>query len=92
LPSRYRGFDLYNSYKVVVNEPAPYRNHNKYRDQYSSFKGRHGQEPIRDSRDSKYYANPNHPEHNNWVKQQKHDNGNGKSKGKGRGNNRDNNR
>ncbi len=86
LPSRYRGFDLYNSYKVVVNEPAPYRNHNKYREQYSSFKGRHDQQPIRDSRDSKYYANPNHPEHNNWVKQQKHNNDKGKSKGKGRGN------
>jgi hypothetical protein len=86
LPLRYRGFDLYNSYKVVVNERAPYRNHSKYRDQYSSFKGRHGQEPIRDSRDSKYYANPNHPEHNSWVKQQKHDNDKGKSKGKGRGN------
>jgi hypothetical protein len=85
LPSRYRGYDLYNSYKVVVNEPTPYRNHNKYKEQYATYKGRHDQQPIRDSRDPKYYVNPNHPEHNNWVKQQRH--GNADSKGKGRGNN-----
>jgi hypothetical protein len=44
--------------------------------------GRHDQQPIRDSRESKYFVNPNHPEHNNWVKQQKHDNGHGKEKGR----------
>jgi hypothetical protein len=81
LPPRYRGYDLYNSYKVVVNEPTPYRNHNMYREKYSSYKGHHDQQPIRDSRDSKYFVNKNHPEHNNWVKQQKHDNGNGKGNG-----------
>jgi hypothetical protein len=75
LPARYRNFDLYHSYKVVVNEPTPYRNHAIYRDKYASFKGRHDQEVIRDSRDSKYYVNPNHPEHNNWARQQKHNNG-----------------
>jgi hypothetical protein len=83
LPSRYRDFDLYNAHKVVVNERTPYRNHAMYRDKYASFKGQHDQQPIRDSRDSKYYVNPNHPEHNNWVKQQRQ----GKGKGKDRGNN-----
>ena len=83
LPSRFRGHDLYNSYKVVVNEPRPYRNHNSYREKYSSYKGRRDQQPIRDSRDSKYYVNKRHPEHNNWVKQQKSNNGKGKSKGRG---------
>ncbi|MCX6150334.1 MAG: hypothetical protein NTX22_07435 [Ignavibacteriales bacterium] len=76
LPSRFRSYDYYNSYKVVVNEREPWRNHDNYREKYSSFKGRHDQQPIRDSRDSKYFANKNHPEHNQWVKQQKHDNGN----------------
>lgn len=83
LPSRYRGFDLYNSYKVVLNEPAPYRNHNKYRDQYASYKGHRDQQVIRDVRDPKYYVNPRHPEHKNWVKQQQQE------KNKGKGNNRD---
>jgi hypothetical protein len=68
LPSRYRNFDLYSSYKVVVNEPEPYRNDAKYRDQYASYKGRHDQENIRDSRDSKYYVNPRHPEYKKWSK------------------------
>ncbi len=86
LPSRYRDYDLYNSYKVVVNEPRPYRNHETYREKYSSYKGRHDQQPIRDSRDSKYFVNANHPEHNNWVKQQGQGNGNGNGKGKGLGN------
>ena len=88
LPSRYRGFDMYNSYKVVVNERTPYRNAEKYRAQYASFKGRHDQQSIRDSREEKYFVNKNHPEHNNWVKQQKHDNGkhNGNDNGNGNGN------
>jgi len=92
LPPRFRGHDMYNSYKVVMNEPRPYLNHNVNRDKYSSYRGRHDQGSIRDSRDSKYFANKNHPEHNNWVKQQKHENGNGKGNhgnGKGNGGNKD---
>jgi hypothetical protein len=83
LPSRYRNYDLYNSYKVVVNEKDPYRNHARYRDQYSSYRGRHDQQPIRDSRDSRYFVIKNHPEHNNWLKQQPHDNGRGNGNGHG---------
>ncbi|MEX2117305.1 MAG: hypothetical protein WEB37_10480 [Bacteroidota bacterium] len=83
LPARYRGYDLYMNYKVVVNEVRPYRNHNSYREKYSAYKGRHDQELIRDSRDSKYFINKNHPEHNNWIKQQKRDKGNARKKGSG---------
>ena len=86
LPYRYRSFDLYNSYKVVVNERTPWRNHNNYRDKYSSYRDRHDQQPIRDSRESKYFANRYHPEHNNWVKQQRNENNNRNDR------NRDNNR
>jgi hypothetical protein len=91
LPARFH-YDLYNSHKVVVNEREPWLNHATYRDKYASFKGAHDQQPIRDSHDSKYFVNAKHPEHNNWVKQQKHDNGkhigqnkgnNGKGKGSG---------
>jgi hypothetical protein len=81
LPERYRGFDLYNSHKVVVNEPSPYRHHVVYREKYSSFKGRHDQQPIRDSRDERYFVNKNHPQHQAWAQQQKHDNGNGRGNG-----------
>lgn len=89
LPLRYRGYDLYRSYKVVVNERTPYRNHEMYREKYSSYKGHHDQQPIRDSRDSKYFINENHPEHNNWMKQQKHDNGNDGERSRGNKHERD---
>lgn len=76
LPWRFRNHDFYNSYKVVVNEKNPWRNHKSYKEKYSSYRDHHDQQPIRDSRDSKYYANKNHPEHKNWVKQQKNDDNN----------------
>jgi len=78
LPTRYRTYDLYNSYKVVVNEREPWRHHETYREKYSSYKGRHDQQIIRDSHDEKYFVNKNHPEHGKWIKEQKHDNGNNK--------------
>jgi len=81
LPSRYRSFNLYNSYKVVINESTPYHNDKTYREKYASFKGRHDQESIRDSRDPKYYVNPKHPEHKNWLKQNKHGNNKGNDHG-----------
>jgi hypothetical protein len=90
LPARYHDFDLYNSYKVVVNDRSPYRRHATYRDQYASFKGRHDQKWIRDSQDERYFVNKNHPEHGKWMKSRKHDNGNGNGNGKGRGNGRKN--
>ncbi len=74
LPYQYRNYNLYSGYKVVINENRPYLRNNVYREKYSSFKNRHDQQPIRDSRDSKYFVNKNHPEHNNWVKQQRHNN------------------
>jgi hypothetical protein len=84
LPVSLINHDYYNSYKVVLNEQNPYRNHKTYRDQYSSYRGRHDQPVIRDSRDERYFVNKSHPEHNKWLKQQKQDNS--KHKGKGQGN------
>lgn len=75
LPLRLLNCDLYNSYKVVVNEKEPWRHHKNYRDKYFSYKGRYDQQLIRDSMDKKYFANKNHPQHQNWLKQQNHDNG-----------------
>ncbi len=74
LPSRYRNYNLYSGYKVVINEDKPYLRNNVYREKYGSYKDRHDQQPIRDSRDSKYFVNKNHPQHNSWVQQQKYNN------------------
>lgn len=54
LPTRYRNFDVYNSYKVVVNQAEPWRNQSVIRAKYAKFKGKRGQTVIRDSRDNKY--------------------------------------
>ena len=85
LPARYRDFDLYTSYKVVVNEREPWRNDRVYRERYYSDRDRHDQEIIRDSRDPKYFANKYHPEHKKWLEEQRHDRGNHKGWDKGRG-------
>lgn len=60
LPPRYANYDLYGGYKVVVNGVnKPWMNDRVYRTKYASFKGRHGQSLIRDSKDAKYRGN--HP-------------------------------
>lgn len=79
LPSRYRGYNLYSGYKVVVNEPRPYLHHDIYRIRYAKFKGGKGphQEIIRDSHDERYK--------NNGRGNSDHDDrGNGKNKGHGK--------
>src|ERR1035437_4364990 len=36
LPASYGRFDLYNSHKVVINERDPWRNNERYKNEYSS--------------------------------------------------------
>jgi hypothetical protein len=55
LPNRYRNYDVYNGYKVVVNERNPWNRNDVYRAKYANYRGRTGQSIIRDSRDAKYY-------------------------------------
>jgi len=59
LPPQYANYDLYKSYKVVVNKPKPYMHDNDYRTRYSSYKNRHDQPMIRDSHDDKYKRQDN---------------------------------
>ena len=65
LPAQFGNFDLYRSYKVVINEPRPYLRNNVYATRYSKFKNYGGrQSVIRDSRDTKYYVVKGHPNYN----------------------------
>lgn len=84
LPKHYRSYNIYNSYKVVINDKDPWEHHDKYSKEYSKYKGKHNQKVIRDSHDARYFKNKNHPEHNNWAKKQKQVNGKKKDKVKGR--------
>lgn len=63
LPPIYRGYNLYNGYKVVINEPKPYLLHSKYKVKYIGYKGNHSQTIIRNSNDPKYYVVKGHPKH-----------------------------
>lgn len=54
LPARYNNYNVYNGYKVVVNDRNPWTRNDVYRAKYSGYRGRAGQTIIRDSRDAKY--------------------------------------
>ena len=64
LPSRYRNYDLYSGYKVVVNEPNAYLRHDYHMRQYSRYRGNHSQVIIRNSNDSRYRNNNNSNNYN----------------------------
>jgi hypothetical protein len=69
LPPRYGHVDLYHSYKVVINQPKPYLHADVYRKKYSGYKGSQRKQPvIRDSKQEKYFASKDHPQHAEWEK------------------------
>ncbi|MEA5139118.1 hypothetical protein [Arcicella rigui] len=90
LPNRYDNYDLYRGYKVVVNAKTPYRRANTYRVKYARYKDNHQQHIIRDSHDSRYFSNVNHPQHEQWEREQKQKKGNNHEKENhpGNGNNK----
>nr|WP_197718688.1 hypothetical protein [Pedobacter schmidteae] len=60
LPSRYRGYNLDNCYKVVVNSRDPYRYFDRDRVAYARYRGMRNQQVIRYSNDSRYYVIKGH--------------------------------
>jgi hypothetical protein len=98
LPSRYRSYDLYSGYKVVINEPKPYLHFTTHRVTYAKYKGNNGRQVIiRNSNEPKYYVVKGHPKYNGGgnktVVTEKsegnngHGHGNGGGKGNGKGKN-----
>jgi len=80
LPARYRNYNLYNCYKVVINDRDPWLRESYYRGHYHSFRGYH-QDDWRDSHDERY-----------WRERQKHEGGydngwgnGGRNNGRGNG-------
>ena len=90
LPSRYRNFDVYNSYKVVINEREPWRNQSAIRAKYGKYKGQRNVTIIRDSREVKYKnhwkGNNGNGRGNEYGRPQQGNNGNGRGNGNGNGN------
>lgn len=54
LPYRFRNYDLYHGYKVVINDRDPWLHNTTYRARYARYRGRRDQAIIRNSRDAKY--------------------------------------
>lgn len=53
LPPRYRDYNLYNGYKVVINSPQPYRFFSTHKVKYAKYKGNKGQSIIAKSKTRK---------------------------------------
>ncbi|HYG52171.1 MAG TPA: hypothetical protein VD905_14770 [Flavobacteriales bacterium] len=63
LPAHYH-VNLYNTYKVVINDPKPYLRHKAIVRKYAAYKNRPPRQlVIRDSRDPKYYVVKGHPKY-----------------------------
>lgn len=62
LPPRFGTVNVYNTYKVVINQRTPYLSHNSYKVKYAKYKGGgYKQVVIRDSKEPKYYVVKGHP-------------------------------
>jgi hypothetical protein len=90
LPPRYRNYDLYSGYKVVMNEPSPYLHFNEHRSRYSNYRGNRSQVIIRNSNEPKYYIVKGHPHYNDRGRGNGNGNGNN-GRGNGNGNENGNN-
>ena len=53
LPAKYKNYDLYKDYKVVINQPQPYRMHETYRKSYARYKGKKSDPTLRDKQNPK---------------------------------------
>ena len=83
LPVQYRSYNLYNSYKVVINEPRPYLRNDVYRVRYAKYKGWNGKQPYNKG-NSKYKTYKGGGNNNSNGKS--NGKSSGKSNGKGHGN------
>lgn len=91
LPSRYRGYNLYNGRKVVINSNRPYLRHDTYRSRYSrnNSYSRPQQVVYRNDNSNRDYKNyrkqeKNWDRGNNGNKGRGHDNGGGHGGGHGK--------
>jgi hypothetical protein len=87
LPGRYRDYDLYSGYKVVINQPRPYDHFYDHRAQYARYRGwNNRQECIRDRRGpGRGDYDRGRGDHNDRGR----GHGNGHGRGHGRGRDRD---
>lgn len=78
LPKRYVGFDLFRTYKVVINDRDPWHQHPRYKKQYGGYAHNHSQKALKDyhKQEKKYYKHvekEQKAQRKNWDKHNKHD-------------------
>ena len=66
LPPRYSNYDMYNMYKVVINEPRPWMHHERDYARYYQYRGRHDHHWMWENRDNRYYAANGYQHQNGW--------------------------
>ncbi len=59
LPHAHSGYNLYNGYKVVINQPNAYKYHKAHKIKYAGYKANHSQVIIKNSKEAKYKNNGN---------------------------------
>lgn len=64
LPNRFRNYDLFKGYKVVLNNDHPFQNNANHIIKYKSYKNNHQQAAIIYSNDKKYHVIKGHPRNN----------------------------
>ena len=57
LPHAYSGYNLYNGYKVVINQPNAYKYHKAHKIKYAEYKANRSQVIIKNSKEAKYKRN-----------------------------------
>ncbi|WDF70633.1 hypothetical protein PQ465_09710 [Sphingobacterium oryzagri] len=60
LPASYRHVDMYRTYKVVLNQAHPWKNHRAVRKQYARYANNHSQRVLRDHRGHDRYEKKHH--------------------------------
>ena len=71
LPAKYRNFDFFRTRVVVINERRPFLRHYEIKRRYANYRDYRPYITIRDVRDPRYFINRYHPQHKNWLKEQK---------------------
>lgn len=70
LPPAYARYDLYRTYKVVVNAANPWKYNRRHKKDYARYKHVHNQIIIRDCHDERYHRSRNN--HIHWVEDHHH--------------------
>ncbi|MGO3267911.1 MAG: hypothetical protein ACTIK3_14595 [Sphingobacteriaceae bacterium] len=85
LPKRYRKHNLHRTYKVVINDARPWKNHKRYHKKYRGYSKNYKQISRRDGRSNKKFHKAQRKQHRKFEKaREKHYKKMNKGRGKGR--------